>query len=135
MPDLNDTDILLSRDWQLSPLTNGAPATVSDANCFIQDIKLEAISQEGELFYDTTYGWSLLDFLQSTDDELTRVEIKQRIHNMLSKRSDIIDTTSITTTIGFSDESILLEVGFEILSTNTQITISIDRVNAEVVIV
>ena len=135
MPGLNDTDILVNRDWQLSPLTNGAPATVSGASCFIQDIELEAITQEGELFYDTTYGWSLLDFLQSNDNELIRVEIKQRIHNKLSKRSDIIDTTGIVVDIGFQDEAISLEVGFNILGSDAQIVISIDRVNAEVVIV
>ena len=65
----NDVDIMLDEDGQPVSDGNGDTALVSDDECWLQDIKNEAMTEEGELFYedeegDASYGWSLLDFMQ-----------------------------------------------------------------------
>ena len=61
----NDVDIMLDEDGQPVSDGNGDTALVSDDECWLQDIKNEAMTEEGELFYedeegDASYGWSCL---------------------------------------------------------------------------
>ena len=91
----NDIDIMLDGDGQPVPDGNGDTSLVSDDECWLQDIRNEAVTEEGELFYedeegDGSYGWGLLDFMQGEYDDFTRMEIQQRIRSKLSKR-DYID--------------------------------------------
>ena len=72
------TDVKLNDEWQLTQATNGDAPLVSDLDAFLQDVRLESITQEGELFYDKAYGWSLMDFLQGSDDAFKILEIKER---------------------------------------------------------
>lgn len=136
MAGLNDTDIKLDEDWQLTAAANGDAPLSSDTDCFIQDIRLEALTQEGELFYDETWGWSLLDFVQMEDDELTRLEIEQRIKTKLSKREEI-DSETIQTVLSFQDDKISVRVAFKFINDSRQYNLDIvlDRVRVEVVMV
>lgn len=136
MAGLYDTDIKLDNNWQLTAAANGDAPLLSNADCLIQDIRLEALSQEGELFYDEAWGWSLLDFIQTQDEELTRVEIEQRIRTKLSRREEINHET-IKTELSFEDDKITAKVTFKLINDSRQYNLDVvlDRVRAEVVIV
>lgn len=52
----NDVDIMLDEDGQPVSDGNGDTALVSDDECWLQDIKNEAMTEEGELFYEDEEG-------------------------------------------------------------------------------
>ena len=57
---------------------------VSGDACWEQDLRLEALTEPGELFYedengDEAYGFGLLDFSHAENDEFTQKEIEQRV--------------------------------------------------------
>ncbi|BFH15170.1 hypothetical protein J6TS7_50100 [Paenibacillus dendritiformis] len=134
MVGLLDTDIRLDRNWQLVAAANGDTLLVSGLDCVFQDIRLEAMTQEGELFYDESWGWSLLDFVQSQDDELTRIEIEQRVKTKLEQRPEI-DAETIETFMDFQGDTITVHVSFSFQNTDRlyQLDIDIDRVKVEVI--
>lgn len=136
MAGLFDTDIKLDENWQLTAAANGDAPITSNTDCLIQDIRLEAMSQEGELFYDEDWGWSLLDFLQMQDDDLTKLEIDQRIKTKLSRREEI-DSETIATQLTFEDDKVSIKVAFKFINDSTQynLDIALDRVNVEVVMI
>lgn len=136
MAGLFDTDIKLDENWQLTAAANGDAPITSNTDCLIQDIRLEAMSQEGELFYDEDWGWSLLDFLQLQDDDLTKLEIDQRIKTKLSRREEI-DSETIATQLTFEDDKVSIKVAFKFINDSTQynLDIALDRVNVEVVMI
>ncbi|EJW16264.1 DUF2634 domain-containing protein [Paenibacillus alvei] len=133
MAGLQDTDIRLDRNWQLVAAANGDTLLVSGLDCVFQDIRLEAMTQEGELFYDESWGWSLLDFVQSEDDELTRIEIEQRVKTKLEQRPEI-DAETIDTFMDFQGDTITVHVSFSFQNTDRlyQLDVDIDRVKVEV---
>ena len=59
---LTETDLMLDDTGQPVPLASGEEALAGGLDCFLQDIRLEALTMEGECFFDSDYGWSLLDF-------------------------------------------------------------------------
>ncbi|NEZ45118.1 DUF2634 domain-containing protein [Paenibacillus alvei] len=134
MAGLLDIDIRLDRNWQLVAAANGDTLLVSGLDCVFQDIRLEAMTQEGELFYDESWGWSLLDFVQSQDDELTRIEIEQRVKTKLEQRPEI-DAETIETFMDFQGDTITVHVSFSFQNTDRlyQLDIDIDRVKVEVI--
>lgn len=132
MAGLHDTDVKLSEAWQLTQAANGDAPICSDLDCFVQDIRLEAITQPGELFYDSDWGWGLLEFLQSEDEELTRLEITERVKEKLGRREEITPG-SIDIQIRLLDDLLILDVTFEVQGTKQSITVGLDRVNVEVV--
>lgn len=126
-------DIRLDEDWRLTQAATGDAPVVTDMDCILQDIRLESLTQEGELFYDRDYGWSLLDFIQADDSELIRTAIDTRIRKKLSRR-DYIDTTSIKTQITFSEETFTVRVTFRFIANEQTYSIitSLDRIRVEV---
>lgn len=134
MAGLNDTDIRLDSSWQLTQAATGDAPLVSGFDCIMQDIRLEAMTQEGELFYDTEWGWSLLDFVQSEDDELTIIEIKERVRDKLERR-DIIDAETITTDVKLKADTLKIYVTFCFVgdSQTYSVNVIVDRVNVEVI--
>lgn len=136
MAGLHDTDIKLDNNWQLTSAANGDAPLASDKECIIQDIRLEALSQEGELFYDEDWGWSLLDFMQVQDDELERIEIEQRIRTKLSRREEI-DNETIKIGLSFQDDKMTVKTTFKFIDDSKQydLEVLLDRVRAEVVVV
>lgn len=93
MTGLNDTDIRLSDDWAITRAADGDAPLCSGLDCLYQNIVLEAETQPGDLFYDPEWGWGLYDFIQSEDDELTRLEMAQRARTRLQKREVILPET------------------------------------------
>ena len=126
-------DIRLDEDWRLTQAATGDAPVVTDRDCILQDIRLESLTQEGELFYDRDYGWALLDFIQADDSELIRTAIDTRIRKKLSRR-DYIDTTSIKTQITFSEETLTVRVTFRFIANEQTYSIitSLDRIRVEV---
>ena len=57
MTGLNDTDIRLNSEWQLTQATDGDAPLCSGLECLYQNIVLEALTQPGDVFYDAEFGW------------------------------------------------------------------------------
>jgi len=127
------TDIKLDENWRLTQATNGDAPLVSDVESFLQDIRLEAITQEGELFYDQSYGWSLLDFLHSLD-ETTKLEIEERVRSKLAAREQI-DAESIAVISEFREDVLTVQAYFRLtgMAELQRVEVSLNRVQVEVV--
>lgn len=133
MTGLHDTDIRLSDEWQLTQATDGDAPLCSDLECLYQNIILEALTQPGDLFYDLSFGWGLYDFIQSEDDELTRLEIAQRARVGLQRR-EVIRPESIQIDVDFEDDTFVLRCYFEFdeEEEGRTLTVIISAVNVEV---
>lgn len=112
MTGLHDTDIRLSDEWQLTQAADGDAPLCYDLECLYQNIILEALTQPGDLFYDLSFGWGLYDFIQSEDDELTRLEIAQRARVGLQKR-EVILPESVQINVDFEDDAFVLRCYFQ----------------------
>ncbi len=103
----DNTDIKLDANGQPVPDKNGDFAIVSGDECWEQDLRLEAHTEEGELFYededgDEAYGFGLLDFVHAENDEFTQTEIMQRVRGKLAKRT-YLDLAKTTQEVTFRD--------------------------------
>lgn len=136
MAGIHDTDILLDEDWQIAAAASGKSLTVSGLECLLQDIKLEALSQEGELWYDEDWGWSLMDFIQSINDELTLLEISQRVKVKLGNRDEVV-SDSIEAAVSFQEDQVIVQAKFRFLDSAAvqTLTVGLDRVKVEVVLI
>lgn len=135
MTGLHDTDVRLDDELALTQATDGDAPLCSGFDCLYQNIVLEALTQPGDLFYDETFGWGLYDFIQSEgDDELTRLEIEQRVRLGLQKR-EVIVAESITVAVEFSDDVIRLYCSFQLIGEDEAraLNIVIGAVSVEVV--
>lgn len=133
MTGLKDTDIRLSDEWQLTQAADGDAPLCSDLECLYQNIILDALTQPGDLFYDLTFGWGLYDFIQSEDDDLTRLEIAQRARAGL-KRREVILPGSIEVSVDFEDDAFVLFCEFQFAEEETAraLTVIISAVDVEV---
>lgn len=133
MAGLNDTDIKLADNWQLTQASTGDAPLCSGFECFLQDIRLEAVSQPGELFYDAGWGWGLAGFLQAEEDELTRLEITERVKEKLRRRQEIKPET-VTADISFERDTIRVTARFQFVTggITQNLIIGLSRVNVEV---
>lgn len=133
MTGLNDTDIRLSDDWQLTRATDGDAPLCSGLDCLYQNIVLEALTQPGDLFYDLTFGWGMYDFIQSEDDDLTRLEIAQRARVGLEKR-EVIAPESIQVNVEYEDDAFVLYCSFQFEEEETarNLSLIISAVGVEV---
>lgn len=111
MTGLYDTDVKLSQDWQLTQAADGDAPLCANEDCLFQNIALEAVTQEGDLWYDPSFGWSLFDFVQSEDSDLSRLEIAQRARKKLVKRAVII-SDSIDIHTAFADDVFRISCSF-----------------------
>lgn len=126
-------DISLDNNFQ-PIVAAGDFELTSEKDGLIQIIRLEAFTQEGELFYDKEYGWSLYDFIHVNHDELVKVEIYQRCKTKMSKY-EFVNQESIDININFADDGIKISVGFKLLNYDEYISLTInllDRVEIEV---
>lgn len=133
MTGLHDTDIRLSDEWQLTQAADGDAPLCSGLECLYQNIILEALTQPGDLFYDLSFGWGLYDFIQSEDDELTRLEIAQRARVGLQKR-EVILPESIQIDVDFEDDAFVLRCYFQFAGEEEgrTLTVVISAVDVEV---
>lgn len=112
MTGLSDTDIRLTEDWRLTQASDGDAPVCSGLDCLYQNIALEAVTQPGDLFYDLEFGWGFYDFIQSEEDDLTRIEITQRIREKLLKR-EVIRPESIGIAIAWKEDTLLVFCSFQ----------------------
>lgn len=133
MTGLFDTDIRLYELWQLTSAANGDAPTTNNLECLYQNIILEALTQPGDLFYDAAFGWGLYDFIQSNDDELTRLELIQRAKMGLQKREVILPET-IQVSVSHEDDTFFLSCSFRFAEEEQarEFTVVIDAVSVEV---
>ena len=131
MTGLHDTDIRLDQEGQLTQATDGDAPLCSGMDCFLQSIILEAQTQKGELFYDEDFGWSLYDFLQSEDDEIT-----QRVRSGLLKREEILPD-SVQVHVELIKDAFHICGSFQAADTEASYSlhIIIDPVNLEVTVI
>lgn len=122
-------DILLSEN-QIKKAANGDCMIASGKESLIQDIKLEIQTNEGELFFDESYGFSLVDFLhREPEDEFLKLEIKKRFQEKLAKREEI-DQNKIEVTVESNDTTILIHLVFQMKESEE--TIRLDTVLSSV---
>ncbi|MGN0710488.1 MAG: hypothetical protein ACI4LO_01915 [Anaerovoracaceae bacterium] len=129
-------DIKLDENWQITASATGDFLKASGKyECLMQEIELEALTQEGDLFYDENFGWSLMDFIHAEKDEIVELEIVQRIKDKLSFYEQI-DTGSISVSMGFQEDIWNIAISFRFKDDTEErlLELSLDRINAEVVI-
>lgn len=127
------TDIRLNEDLELVAAATGDTPLIRGTESLLQELKIEAQTQEGDLWYAPEFGWSLLDFLQAEDDPLTRIEIAARIRNKLA-RHDEINPESIKVLMEWRNDVLHIQTRFY-LYTETELQIihaAIDRIRIEV---
>ena len=124
----------LSDEWQLTQAADGDAPLCYNLECLYQNIILEALTQPGDLFYDLSFGWGLYDFIQSEDDDLTRLEIAQRARAGLQRR-EVILPESIQIDVDFEDDAFVLRCYFEFDTEETgrTLTVIISAVDVEVI--
>jgi len=134
MTGLHDTDIRLDDSWQLTQAADGDAPLCSELDCLYQNIVLEALTQPGDLFYDPEWGWGLYEFIQSEYDELTQLEISQRVRNKLQRR-EVILPESILVNLELREDSLLVCASFQFRDEDDarQLNVTIDPVSVEVV--
>lgn len=109
-------DIKLNELFELTASKTGdAPITINEQEALLQDIRLESMTQEGELFYDEAYGWSLLDFIQRQNDELDLIELEDRVGKKLARRPEI-DKQRIQVQIIQNEDGVIIHIRFGLLS-------------------
>ena len=115
MTGLNDTDIRLNSEWQLTQATDGDAPLCSGLECLYQNIVLEALTQPGDVFYDAEFGWGLYDFIQSEDGDLV--------------------PESIGISIAFEDDAVVLHCSFRFAEKDErrELDVIIGAVSVEVV--
>ena len=127
-------DIKLDDDWQLTPAATGDAPVTDDESGFLQTLQIEALTQEGELFYDEDFGWSLLDFIHQPDNELTKIEISSRIRRKLTAHEEIIPD-SVEISQKWTSDLLNIYIKFQLISgTQQSLTLSLNRVQVEVTV-
>lgn len=127
-------DIRLDDRYQLLPQAGGSPMLTDGSDCLLQELRLEAVTQPGDLFYDADYGWGLMEFCHRAADELTVLEITQRITTKLARRGDI-DIQTVRVKVDSRDDSVLVHISFQFIDDAQRHTLdlSIGRVQIEVI--
>lgn len=125
MTGVEDTDIRLNDNWELTQAANGDAPLCSGMECLLQTIALDAVVQPGDWFDDLTFGWGLYDCIKSENDELTQLDILQRAQAGLEKY-EAINQDSIETTVDFAGETFQLHCTFRFAGEDDDRTIDID---------
>lgn len=132
----DNTDIKLDANGQPVPDKNGDFATVSGDECWEQDLRLEAATEEGELFYededgDEAYGFGMLDFVHAENDEFTQTEIIQRVRGKLAKRT-YLDLAKTTQEVTYSNGTYYDNVSVSKNDSNDEYNIELSTEEVEV---
>lgn len=105
-------DIALDVWYQLQSSANGDFLLLQDAR--MQDICMEAISPQGDLFYYPGYGWGLIEFAQRPLNALLELEIAQRVRGKLSERENV-STSSVHVSAESSKDGLHITIAFRFL--------------------
>lgn len=127
-------DVRLDDNYQIAAQANGDAALISDDDCYMQALRVEAASNEGDLWYDPDWGWSLLDFGGRQQDELVELEVEQRIRQKLRQHEEI-DVGSIDVAASWGEDAISAIVRFRRLGGDElrQLNVNIGRTEIEVI--
>ena len=125
---LYDTDIMFDLNYGVIIDSKGDLATVTELECFIQDVRMEAITTEGDVFYDKEYA---------NIDEMLELELEQRIQMKLERRKEV-DVESLrihlTSKQATDIDRIYIKIFFRTINNDpVQIEIALDRLKVEVV--
>lgn len=134
---ITETDLMMDDQGQPVISAAGESQMVSGIDCFLQDVRNEAVTTEGECFWDADYGWSMLDFLHQEQDELLQIRISNRVKQKLSRRSEI-NQQSISVAMTFLNNDVTeVKVAFKIKNSDVsyEIDLNVDGVETEVVLV
>ena len=134
---ITETDLMMDDQGQPVISAAGESQMVSGIDCFLQDVRNEAVTTEGECFWDADYGWSMLDFLHQEQDELLQIRISNRVKQKLSSRSEI-NQQSISVAVTFLNNDVTeVKVAFKIKNSDVsyEIDLNVDGVETEVVLV
>lgn len=134
---ITESDLMMDDNGQPVVSAAGESLMVSGIDCFLQDVRNEAVTMQGECFWDADYGWSMLDFIQQERDELLQTRISNRVKQKLSRRSEI-NQQSITVAVSFLDDDVTaVSVAFKIKNSDVsyEIDLNVDGVETEVVLV
>ena len=132
---ITESDLMMDDNGQPVISAAGESLMVSGIDCFLQNVRNEAVTMEGECFWDADYGWSMLDFIQQERDELLQTRISKRVKQKLSRRSEI-NQQSITVKVSFlNDDVTAVKVAFKIKNSDVSYDLNVDGVETEVVLV
>lgn len=132
---LTETDLMLDDTGQPVLLASGEEALAGGLDCFLQDIRLEALTMEGECFFDSDYGWSLLDFCHREIGELEELQIKNRVTEKLRKRDEINPHSIGVGVSRMGDDIVNIHVGFKIANEDVSYQMDLELDGAEVKLV
>lgn len=129
-----NVDICINDSYVPALSANGDFSLIADNDCLFQELCVEAVSVEGDLWYDLEWGWSLIDFLNAQQDELTLLEIEQRCRQKL-KSYDEIAVESILVSVEWSAESTDVSIAFRFIDETEQrnLNIQIGKTEIEVI--
>ncbi|CAH8721366.1 DUF2634 domain-containing protein [Paenibacillus melissococcoides] len=136
MAGLHDSDIRLDANWQPAAAANGEALLVTDYDCLFQDIRLEALTQEGELFYDESWGghcWSLSSRrMMSSRGWKSSTRVKEKLERRIE-----IDADTIQVITAFRGDAITVHASFRFRGDERlyELDVDLDRVKVEVVLV
>ena len=139
MTGLHDTDIRLDQEGQLTQAADGDAPLCSGMDCFLQSIIFDDTAVNDLILFKNVFrlfGWSLYDFLQSEDDEITRLEITQRVRSGLLKREEILPD-SVQVHVELIKDAFHIYGSFQAADTEASYSlhIIIDPVNLEVTVI
>lgn len=120
----NNTDILLDEEGQPVSDGNGDFKTVSNDECWRQDLMLEAGTAEGELFYEDAtgnerYGFGLTEFVHAEKNDFLEMEIRQRVKAKIDKRA-FLDSRKTKQNIEFLNDKFKDSVSVSKQNSNEQ---------------
>ncbi len=105
---------------------------IEDNEEIVQNIKIEMLTNEGDVFYDLEFGYSLYEFLHRELDEMLINEIKHRIITKLSRR-DYVESSSIKINVVEKIDKLIFNISFYINKYFSEITLLLDRAKVEVI--
>lgn len=113
-------------------IKNNDVIKIEDNEQILQNIKIEMLTNEGDVFYDLEFGYSLYDFLHRKINEMLIHEIRHRIITKLSRRP-YVDSSSISIQSKQKTDKLIFNVRFYINEYFSEITLLLDRVKVEVI--
>lgn len=113
-------------------IKNNDVIKIEDNEQILQNIKIEMLTNEGDVFYDLEFGYSLYDFLHREINEMLIHEIRHRIITKLSRR-DYVDSSSINIETIQKVDKLIFNISFYINEYFSEITLLLDRVKVEVI--
>ena len=113
-------------------IKNNDVIKIEDNEQILQNIKIEMLTNEGDVFYDLEFGYSLYDFLHREINEMLIYEIRHRIVTKLSRRPYVHSSSINIETIQKVDK-LIFNISFYINEYFSEITLLLDRVKVEVI--